>query len=280
MCRLYGLSATHPTRPACALLQAQNTRIEQRSTAGQSPIAGWGVGVGSRSGVRCWQQVRPADKSAQVRAEALSTRGTAILAATHSLPTGPPSVSDVQPFRDGNGMLVCDGELSSFADIRADVLHALTPARRQAIRGDTAGEHLFQLLRERDRQVPNRSMTGSLRAVLHNLNRWSDATGQSGPMSMSVLWAQNERLAGACCHRSLYVLTRSSPLRCSVCGRPHASHNSPTDYRAVVFASRPLTDEDWQRVPDRSLLAVDRQARLAVSSLDQPARSWLRTGSA
>ena len=206
-------------------------------------------------------------------------RGTAVLAATHALPPRRSAVSDVQPFRDGPAMLVCDGDLPAFADLRSDVLSALTPARRQAIRGDTAGEHLFQLLRERARQLPTRSMAGSLRAVLHNLTRWSETTGRSGPMALSMLWIQNGRMAGVCCNRSLYVLNRSAPLRCSVCGHPHARLTPQADYRAVVVASRPLTDEDWQRVPNRSLLAVDRQARLTVSSLDRPARSWLRAGS-
>lgn len=82
MCRLYGLQATHPTRAACELLDAQNALIRQsrQDQRGLSNPHGWGMGQVAEGKTRCFRQVKPASESPKYREEALRTEGTTVLA--------------------------------------------------------------------------------------------------------------------------------------------------------------------------------------------------------
>ena len=281
MCRLYGLYATHPTRASCALRKSQNDLIDAGATtrSGSVPsIDGWGVCVSSRSGVQCRRQVQPARKSRRSREDALSTPGTSLISHVRVEPGGTPSVAGTQPFYDQESTFAHCGAIDAFDRFRDDLLDALPPNRRRAIRGETNSEHLFQLLLERHHQVSDRSRSGSLRAVLKNLTRWSTAVDPRASVEASILWTINGLLTAARYDFPLYVLERTSPLLCSICGHPHARPSSG-NYRCVTFASQPLTDEDWREVPNRSVASVDAEASVTITPFEdiQPV-SWLKTG--
>ena len=78
MCRLYALQATHPTRSACELLDAQNAMIQQsrEDARGLSNPHGWGMGQVTDGTTSCFRQVEPASESESYREEALKTEGT------------------------------------------------------------------------------------------------------------------------------------------------------------------------------------------------------------
>ena len=127
MCRLYGLSASHPTQPACDLLDAQNALIAQsrEDERGLSNPHGWGLGLVSDDGVQCFRQVQPASKSEDFRAQALKAEGTTALAHVRRATIGTPSAENTHPFRDGEALLIHNGHIAAFEAVQPKLLDAL-----------------------------------------------------------------------------------------------------------------------------------------------------------
>jgi len=67
--------------------------------------------------------------------------------------------------------------------------------------------------------------------------------------------------------RSLYKVEREGVYDCEICGFPHIHHDPKHDYRAVVIASEPITSENWEVIPDRTLWSMTPQRKLKLSSL-------------
>ncbi|MFB6099186.1 MAG: class II glutamine amidotransferase, partial [Salinibacter sp.] len=111
MCRLYGLQATHPTRSACELLDAQNAMIQQsrEDARGLSNPHGWGMGQVTDGTTSCFRQVEPAAESESYREEALKTEGTTVLAHVRRATVGDPSHANTHPFRHGPALLIHNG---------------------------------------------------------------------------------------------------------------------------------------------------------------------------
>ena len=56
---------------------------------------------------------------------------------------------------------------------------------------------------------------------------------------------------------SLCCVQRNDVHDCEICGIPHIHHSPRKQYRAVVLASEPLSEESWQTVPEESILTID-----------------------
>ena len=55
----------------------------------------------------------------------------------------------------------------------------------------------------------------------------------------------------------MYQLIRNQAPSCSRCGRPHTRPNHDDEYRAVAFASEPITDEPWFELQGPCLVGVN-----------------------
>jgi glutamine amidotransferase len=260
--------------------------------AGNRPasVAAWGAGVARDGVVACRRQVGPSPYSDRSRSRALSEPATAVLSrmVLASNETKEPSAANTQPFDEGASMFVAECRLPDAEAVRRDARSALRPRRADALRGTTAEEALFQLLLERRDQVPSRSMQDTVRAVAWNALRWggaedylnrdlpsthqappADAAGDgavshAGP-TLTMLWALDAGLAGCQFGADLWVVQRTEPYLCPHCGTRHAA-TTASDYRAIVIASEPLTDEDWHPIPDGSTFGITADAHLDVSA--------------
>ncbi len=77
-------------------------------------------------------------------------------------------------------------------------------------------------------------------------------------MRLNFLLTDGRALFVSRWNRSLYWVERLGVHDCEICGTPHIHHEGADDYRAVVVASEPITDEPWRPLPeDRSMLVVD-----------------------
>jgi len=279
MSDLYGLAATHRTRPVCALADVQNARLADVDDASS---ARWGVSVITHgSVVQCRRQAHPNQRRDVTRTKALDTGGRLVLAALQ-MPRGehrpvPSPDAVTQPSQEGTSMLVMDGTIPHFESVRPDLESVLQPKSRAAMRGQTPAEHVFQLLQERYRQVPGRSMADTVRVVVKNLQRWTAAVDPDASFQLAFLWSRGTTLAGVRLNAPLWTVERTAPPLCDACTCSHAFVRGNAPYHAVVVASMPFTDEDWTEVPNASVFETNGSDALTTSPLDErpTSLSWL-----
>lgn len=289
MCRLYGLQATHPTRSACELLDAQNALIQQsrEDTRGLSNPHGWGMGQVTNGTTSCFRQVEPASESAAYREEALQTEGTTILAHVRRATVGKPSHTNTHPFRHGPALLIHNGHVPAFEAVRPPLLDRLSEERRRYIQGTTDSEHVLALLLQLQDEAPSTPLSEITRAGIQHIQSWVEReapNAQTGPidadttalsheevedlLALNLLWTDGSTLAGSRLNRTLWALDRSSVRRCPLCGLDHADPPAGADYGATALASERLTDEDWSAVPNGSVFSVTGEALFHLEPLD------------
>jgi glutamine amidotransferase len=289
MCRLYGLQATHPTRPACELLDAQNALIRQsrEDARGLSNPHGWGMGHVAEGTTSCFRQVEPAAESPGYREEALHTEGTTVLAHVRRATVGDPDPANTHPFRHGAALLIHNGHVPAFDRVRSRLLDRLDDDRRRAVRGTTDSEHIFALLLQLRHEAPGAPLHDVTREAIHLVQDWvtveapgatahaADTDPRSlshdeleGLLGLNLLWTDGETLGGSRLNRTLWALQRDRVHTCSVCGHAHADPPADANYRSVTLASERLTDEDWATIPNGSVLSVAKNGTLHREPLD------------
>ena len=289
MCRLYGLQATHPTHAACSLLDAQNALIQQseEDARGLSNPHGWGMGQVAHGTTSCVRQVKPADESAEYRTKALKTKGTTLLAHVRRATVGDPEHVNTHPFRHGPALLIHNGHVPAFDDVRPRLLDRLDDRHRYSVQGSTDSEHLLALLTQLHDEHPDMPLHTVTRHAVRQVQNWvqaADATAEVEAVTrdlsdaahdelidilgLNLLWTDGTALAGARLNRTLWAVERDHVHTCSVCGTKRADPADEDDYRATVLASERITDEDWTEVPNGSVFSVGPDARLHLESLD------------
>lgn len=289
MCRLYGLHATHPTRPACELLDAQNALIQQsrKDGRGLSNPHGWGMGHIADGTTACFRQVTPATESAAYRKKALNIEGTTVLAHVRRATVGEPSHANTHPFRHGPALLIHNGHVPAFEEVRPHLRDRLSEDRRQSVQGTTDSEHVFALLLQLREEDPSVPVHGVPRAAIQLVQTWVseeaenatvepvDADTDNLPhtelvniLGLNLLWTDGQSLTGSRLNRTLRSLERTQSYDCPICGRQHADPRDDVPYRSTTLASERITDERWTPVPDASVFSVDDEGRLHVEPFD------------
>ena len=269
MVDLYGLVATQATRMDCAYTRAHENAIAAGDAEETSapPVQAWGMGAWADETVETRLQRHPKPFSRTSREQAQAGLASLVLAWCQVGRSEP----SLQPMVEGASLAVVDAHVPGDSLVCEDIRSALRPRRQKALDSDGLAEHVFQLLLERRDQMPGRAPVDTLRAVMTNVRRWSEKAvaeasagdGMQTPM-LRVLWSSGtERgLVGCSIGAPLWVVRRTRPLVCEYCGQSHAVRVSEgEDYRAVVLASTPRTDEDWQRLPDGAAFSITPDAQ-------------------
>jgi predicted glutamine amidotransferase len=292
MCRLYALQATHPTRSACELLDAQNALIDQsrNDTRGLSNPDGWGLARLNDERARCFRQVKPASSSEKYREAALELEGDTLLAHVRRATVGDPDHDNTHPFRHEDAFLIHNGHVPAFDEVRPRLLNRLSDERRQTIEGTTDSEHVFVLLLQLRAEAPEVSLHKITRRAVQLIQDWCESaspsvhTGVSDvpfddpdavddemlhrTLALNLLWTDGTWLGGARLNRALWALRRTTRYVCSVCGSDHAEPPEDGEYRATVLASERISDGNWQPVPNGSVFHVGNDGVLDHYSLD------------
>lgn len=289
MCRLYGLRATESTGLECGLVEAQNSLLQQSRAdgTGRDNPDGWGIAVMENGDLRRRREAAPAYVSETYRREATDLEGTTVLAHVRRATNGRPAERNTHPFRERSSVLAHNGHLPALDDLRPWILERIAPSLRQKIRGETGSEHLFYWLlsRLRDR-LGGRDSPGPellrevLRDTITDLLDWyatsapghsyrpdDPGSGRLDRVALNVLWAVDERLAGARVGRSLWYRERDGAYRCGICGDLHPGPHAD-GYRAVAVASERITNEEWTEMPEPAVFHADDGFRLRVDPLE------------
>ena len=272
MCRFYALRATAPTRVECCLVQAPNSLLAQsrQDLRGFENADGWGIAAhGAARFDDDWvieRRPRPAHDDHWFQAAAARTQARTVLAHVRHATVGTVALENTHPFDHAGFTFVHNGTVPYFADIRRQLLAAMSPAHRAAIRGSTDSEHLFQLILSTHAETPARPLLASLQRALEQVIGWCREIGQEPHLGLNILLSDGVRMVGSRWQRTLHYLERNGRSACPVCGQPHAAA-ARDDYRALIIASEPITGEPWPEVPERSVFEVTALGRLHARPL-------------
>lgn len=269
MCRLYGFIATHPNRVECDLLEAQNSLIRQsqRDDSGRPNEDGWGLGIVRRDGqVALRREINPAGDSAAFREDASRVRAPTVVAHVRRATVGGALPENTHPFRHREHLFAYQGHVGRFDQVRPLMLRNTRPIHREALKGETDGEHLFRLLVSRWEEDPGTDRLAVLRGTLQDLLEWHGEVAADGDgfLAVNVLWVRGHELVGCRINDPLYLTRRDRRHACQRCAPEYDEIPAEEEYRAAAVASEPVTDEEWHPIPDRSVFRIRDPGHVAV----------------
>jgi predicted glutamine amidotransferase len=256
MCRLYAFRANEPTKVECSLVHAQNALMVQsrEDLAGYSHGHGWGVATYETSEPHIERQAWAAYQGEHFRRAAARIYAATVVAHVRRATVGPPGIENTHPFGQGRWVLVHNGTLPNFDQVREKLLAATSAAHRAAIGGVTDSEHFFRFFLST--YQPAQPLLDALRAAARCVIGWCREIDPAKPIGLNVILTDGEQMVGTRFGRTLYHLERDGVYDCEICGFPHVHHDPRRRYRAVVVASEPISHEPWQEVPDGSVYAM------------------------
>ncbi len=270
MCRLYCFRATEPTKVECTLVHAQNALMVQsrRDRAGLSHGHGWGVATYEDHHPRVERQAWAAFHGEHFQRAAARIHSRTVLAHVRRATVGLPALENTHPFTWNQWAFAHNGTIPRFKQLRPRILSAIAPARRELIVGETDSEHVFQLLLTLHEREPDMPLVEIVRLGVQQLVSWCADLNTDGKVALNLMLTNGEQLAGSRLGRTLYRVERKSVQDCEICGFPHVHHTPGKEYRAVVVASEPISHEDWEEVPERSVYSISEDMRLHIDPLD------------
>ncbi len=273
MCRLYGFTATEPTRLECSLVQAQNALQVQsdRDGRGRRNADGWGIARWSSPEAEVVRSTQPAFADREFAREAEATRSGVVLAHVRAATVGGVVDENVHPFRHGPWAFAHNGTLTAHGALAPSLLESA----HQTPGGSTDSELIFQWLLGRmpdyglhpDRPAKEIEPVARLleEAVL-GLVGASMAIPGTDPPKLNFLLSDGVNLVASRWGNTLYWTERHGVRDCAVCGTDHCPE-ADGSYKAVAIASEPITDERWTEAQEGTILAVDGSARLTIRDL-------------
>ena len=269
MCRLYGLRASEPTRLECSLVRAQNALMAQsiRDREGLSHGHGWGVAEHPNGVPFVQKQAWAAYHGEHFKKAAARVYARAAIAHIRRATVGRPGLENTHPFVHGVWLFAHNGTVPNFEQVRQRLLPELDELHRNEIHGTTDSEHVFRYLLTLWERYPDRPLIETLRHGIEEVVAWAADVDSEARISLNFLWTNGDSLVGSRLNRTLWYLERDGLVDCEVCGKLHVRHDHERPYRAVELASEPITGENWLRIPNGTVFAVDPDMRLRIEQM-------------
>lgn len=271
MCRLYGFRASQRRKVECELIVAQNSLLRQSlgDASGQMHGDGWGLGHYEERTPHLARQPTAASAGDDFRWASATAFTTNAVAHVRHATVGRRSVDNTHPFQVDRWLLAHNGTLAAFASIKPRLLAAMSREIRARPRGDTDSEHVFHYILSCLQRAPEQPLTAAVRRAVTDVIAWSRDADPRAEIALNLVLTDGRRSVVQRLGRTLWSVQRGHVHPCQVCGGAiHLQEPEREDYRAVAFASEPITtDENWAEVPDATLHAVDEQLRVTRESL-------------
>jgi predicted glutamine amidotransferase len=272
MCRLYGFRATAPTRVECTLVYAQNALLTQSraDTSGVAHPDGWGIGYyeNGRPQVERRETAAFTDLHFSLAAERVYSR--TVVAHVRLATVGRSSIENTHPFVFGPWVFAHNGSVGGFERLERPLGLEVDEDLLRRRRGNTDSELAFWWLLSRMKRrgislhEPSADLAALIEVVAGSVRDLADlcrAEGAETSTRLNFLLTDGSVMLASRWNRSLHWVRRIGVHDCEICRIPHTRHETGSDYRAVVLASEPISQEPWQPVPDRSILAIDGEVR-------------------
>lgn len=267
MCRLYGFRANELTKVECTLVHAQNALLSQSRAdlRGTSHPDGWGIGYYENATPKLERRDSAAyvDLHFSFTAERLYAK--TVLAHVRRATVGGVALANTHPFVHGRWAFAHNGTVRAFNLVAPELERETTPRLLEQRRGSTDSELVFYWLLSRmeaagqdfhsiGTPTPLMAVVGK---AIHMLEDRCNAAGAEKPANLNLVITNGRVLVAARWRNSLHWVVRHGVRDCEICGIPHIRHETGADYRAVVVASEPISSEDWQELPEGTIIGVD-----------------------
>ncbi len=277
MCRLYGFRATHATRIGCHLVSAQNAILCQsrRDSLGRCHGDGWGIAY-YRGRVPCLKKrAAAAFEDLRFSDAARDIASRTVLAHVRLATVGRRTERNTHPFRRNPFVFAHNGTLSGIDLSHAGRLTLREQLQRELVDaavteaepiGQTDSELIFRWIlsrlyysgqASRDGFADATVASGIVATAVRELDERSRETGAKAPAKLNLLISDGATLIATRLRNDLFMIERDRIEPCFVCGETHATVGPDQRYRAIAFASEPLTTEPWQPVPESTMVVTD-----------------------
>lgn len=269
MCRLYAMSANEPTRVECSLVHAQNALMQQsrEDAEGRANGHGWGV-ADYRNGLPLIEkQVWAAFHGEHFKKTAARVYAHTVVAHVRRATVGGTAIENTHPFHHGSWIFAHNGTIPNFLKVRDRMMPEIDPLLQNCIEGTTDSEHVFYYLLSLHMRHPDHDLRELVAVGINRLRQWSAEIDQHAEVGLNIVLSDGKDLVGSRLGRTLWYLRRENVYTCDICGRPHVHHEVDKAYRAIEIASEPISDDNWEELPDGIVYSVDEDFYLLRESL-------------
>ncbi|MHA6262357.1 class II glutamine amidotransferase [Arenibacterium sp. CAU 1754] len=269
MCRLYAMRANEPTRVECSLVKSQNALMQQSQGDAENLVHGhgWGVADYKNGAPMVEKQTWAAFHGEHFAKAAARVYAHTVVAHVRRATVGGTSPENTHPFHHGRWIFAHNGTVPNFAEVRDRMMPHIDPLLQNDIKGTTDSEHIFYFLLTIHMANPTMPMREVAGIGLDHIVNWSNEVDPSAKIGLNIIMTDGKDLVGSRMGRTLWQLVRETVDVCPICGKKHVHHEHDQEYRAVEIASEPITDENWQELPDGVVFSVDEDYYLLTEPL-------------
>jgi len=269
MCRLYVFHSTEQTKVECTLVHAQNALLAQsrEDLSGLSHSHGWGVATYEARLPHVEKNAWAAYHGEHFTRAAARIYSTTVVAHIRRATVGATTIQNTHPFTHGQWTFAHNGTVPLFDSIRPRLLSEMSSELVKSIKGETDSEHLFHYALSLLNQRPQTILKDVVRTVVRNVTKWVHEIDSEAHIGLNLVLTDGEQISGTRFGRTLHTVTRTGIYDCEICGFPHIHHSPNREHRAVVIASEPITQENWEEIPDASVWNLSQDAMLNVEEL-------------
>jgi len=259
MCRLFGCRSRAASRVSHELFQGANAlRIQSR----EHPD-GWGLGWYENGAPRVVRSLTPAHGDSDFEKLSQFVHAQAVLAHVRKASIGRVAAENTHPFQRGPWLFAHNGTLPDWERMRGPLEERIEQALRAELRGETDSERCFLLFLTRLRRrcsLESADAVSAAEALAETVAAVREIAQGAPEKASTTFLATDGKLLLAC--RSGRTLFLSSPA-------PDAAGSC--EYVAVASEDPgeppPGGKRAWRLLPEESLVTVDAELRLRVTSL-------------
>ncbi|MCA1828492.1 MAG: class II glutamine amidotransferase [Myxococcales bacterium] len=255
MCRLFGSRTREPGRASHELFHGANAlRVQSR----EHPD-GWGLGWYENGAPRVVRSLTPAHGDQEFEKLSHYVSAQTVVAHVRKASVGRVAPENTHPFQRGPWLFAHNGTLPDWERVRAPLEALIDPSLAAALHGETDSERCFLLFLSRLRRhcdadaADLESAAAALAETVALVRQVTEPSPDGKPASTTFL-ATDGRLMVACRRgRTLFVSSASGEYAAFASEDP--GEPPPGGKRA------------WLLLPEETLVAVDAELRLKVTSL-------------
>lgn len=160
-------------------------------------------------------------------------------------------LSNCQPFEYDRLLCIHNGLIENFRQtLYRPLRDRLGDVAYQSIKGNTDSEHLFALLLDELQTLPSATLEQALHTALLQMDQLAKTSQVAASANMIVS-------DGKCLIASRFASDKKAPSL-------YWLRDDPTFPEAVIIASEPLFESNWNSVPEQSIISVGQDLEIEI----------------